>query len=218
MKFSAKTEEKNIAKQNNITNHGNFSKKKEKCRKKAEVKSMAGADEPKTTGQSDNNPKVNVHLGTTITLFNRELALVYEKNGDVNSFILIPTKMDTEGITFDEMTADIKKLFSDEPNSQAVNIEELTNTIKTDEQKKNARFKLTMAYLYFEFSTDMTERKKVEFAFQITVTGIDSLIPNLNNNLFNIKDVQLAIWSTNRQKIIDAMHLISPKQFIDKQE
>ena len=34
MKFSAKTEEMNIAKQNNITNYGNFSKKRKNTKKK----------------------------------------------------------------------------------------------------------------------------------------------------------------------------------------
>lgn len=38
MKFSAKTEEKNIAMQNNITNHGNFSKKRKNAKKKRRLK------------------------------------------------------------------------------------------------------------------------------------------------------------------------------------
>lgn len=38
MNFSTKTEEKNIAKQNNITNHGNFSKKKKNAERKRRLK------------------------------------------------------------------------------------------------------------------------------------------------------------------------------------
>jgi len=178
---------------------------------------MAGADEPKTTGQSDNKPKVNVLLGGKIKLFNRELAAVYEKEGDnSHSFILIPTKMDTdtEGITFDEMTEDIDKLFKDSnnPNSGA-DMSQLTALGETITDKNKARFHLTMAYLYFEFSGE--ERKTVQFAIQVKVTNI-SLIPQ--NNFFNIEEAQLAIWSTDNQKVIDAMHLISPQDYKPKQK
>lgn len=163
-------------------------------------------------------PDVNVLLGTTIKLFNRELALVYEKNGDYHSFILIPTKMDTdtEGITLAAMEEEIGKVFG--KKTDEVNMTQLTNTIPTELQQ-DARFTLTMAYLYFKFSKDMKERKKVEFAFQVKATGLNTLIPSLNNNnLFNIKDVQLAIWSTDNPKVIDAMHLIKPSDYIPNQE
>lgn len=166
----------------------------------------------------DNKPKVNVLLGAKLTLFNRKLAVVYEKKGDnSHTFLLIPTKMDTdtEGITFDEMTNEIKNVFSKNDDD----ITQLTTTIPNDETTRNkARFHLTMAYLYFEYSEDMNNQKKVEFAFQVTVTDIANLVPVPNNNLFSIDEFQLAIWSTKNQKIIDAMHLIKPSDFIPKQE
>ena len=199
MKFSAKTEEKNIAKQNNITNHGNFSKKG-KMPKKAEVKNMS--DEVKN--------EVNVLFGSTFTLFKRKLAVVCEKVGDKGcTLLLVPTKTDTEGISFGEMKDEIKKIFGDDiQNDQLDSVD-----------NNDARFFLTMAYLYIEFEEKAEEgkttqkRKKVEFAFQVTAKGLNNLLPK--NLPIELDDFQLAIWSTDRNKIIEEMHLITPKKFLE---
>lgn len=175
-------------------------------------------DDPKEPKQPDDKPKVNVLFGSTFTLFKRKLAVVCEKVGDKGySFLLIPTKMDTDfqGITFKEMTDEIGNLFGQE----TINMDQLNKAL-TNDQKNDVTFNLNMAYFYFEstIENNTEKRKNVEFAFQVTVKGINNLIPEGFRNIIDIDNIQLAIWSTNRQKIIDAMHLISPKQFIDKQE
>jgi len=160
----------------------------------------------------NDKPKVNVLLSSTFTLFNRKLAVVYEKKGDNSqSFLLIPTKTDYDGITLKEMTDGIINLFGD-PNAD---IKQLTD--KIPEGKANdVRFYLTMAYLYFESTEDAkaktSTQKNVEFAFQVKVTGLDNLLPS-KVGAFTFSDVQFAIWSTKRDKIIEEMHLITPDDF-----
>lgn len=194
--------------------------KKEKCRKKAEVKNMSEEsekpnesqqlDDPKDPKQPDDKPKVNVLFGSTFTLFKRKLAVVCEKVGDKGcTLLLVPTKTDTEGISFGEMKDEIKKIFGDDiQNDQLDSVD-----------NNDARFFLTMAYLYIEFEEKTEEgkttqkRKKVEFAFQVTAKGLNNLLPK--DLPIQLDDFQLAIWSTDRNKIIEEMHLITPKKFLE---
>ena len=171
-----------------------------------EVKSM--------TTQTPEKTKVNVLLGTNITLLNREFAVVFEKKGSEGStFLLMPTKKNVKGITLQEMKDGIKNLLGDEPTLG--NLEDDLN----DNEKKDVTFNLTMAYLYIEIGKDNDQneqkRKNVEFAFQVTATGLDTLLPKGLGNIFNIHDVHLAIWSTQRKKIREAMQLITPSDFIN---
>ena len=56
------------------------------------------------TTQTPEKTKVNVLLGTNITLLNREFAVVFEKKGSEGStFLLMPTKKNVKGITLQEM-------------------------------------------------------------------------------------------------------------------
>ena len=157
--------------------------------------------------------EVNVLLGSTFTLFKRELAVAFEKTGDKGySFLLVPTKMDTEGITLTEMTNGISNLFGD----IGVDTQPLLDLIGNN---TDVTFNLTMAYLYIEFTEETTDdqskqkQKNVEFAFQVTATGLDNLLPQ--GLPIELKDVQLAIWSTNRNKIIEEMKLITPQKFLE---
>ena len=157
---------------------------------------------------------VNVLLGTNITLLNREFAVVFEKKADEgNTFLLIPTKKNVKGITLQEMKDGIKQLFGDEITLG--NLEDDLN----DDEKKDVTFNLTMAYLYIEIKKDNDQneqkRKNVEFAFQVTANGLNNLLPQGLNKIFNIHDVHLAIWSTKRQKIREAMQLITPSEFLN---
>lgn len=154
--------------------------------------------------------EVNVLFGSTFTLFKRKLAVVCEKVGDKGcTLLLVPTKTDTEGISFGEMKDEIKKIFGDDIQNDQL------DSVKNDD----ARFFLTMAYLYIEFTEETTKegkttqkRKKVEFAFQVTAKGLNNLLPQ--GLPIQLDDFQLAIWSTDRKKIIEEMHLITPEKFL----
>jgi len=182
-----------------------------------EVKSM--------TTQTPEKTKVNVLLGTTITLLNREFAVVFEKNGDEgNTFLLIPTKKNVKGITLQEMKDGIKKLFGGQNN---VNMDDLSNLPDIAGTNENdVTFNITMAYLYIKTEKDQEQGepsegqdkqkpKKVEFAFQVTATGLDKLLPQGLDGIFTIHEVHLAIWSTQRKKICEAMQLITPNDFLN---
>jgi len=165
------------------------------------------------TTQTPEKTKVNVLLGTNITLLNREFAVVFERKADEGStFLLIPTKKNVKGITLQEMKDGIKDLLGQEPTLD--NLDKLS-----DEEKKDVTFNLTMAYLYIEIGKDNDQneqkRKNVEFAFQVTATGLDTLLPQGLGGIFTIHDVHLAIWSTQRKKIREAMQLITPSDFIN---
>ena len=159
--------------------------------------------------------EVKFLLSSTFTLFKRELAVAIEKIGDKNySILLVPTKTDYEGITVQEMTDGIQNLFG----KISFDMTQLQDILK---KVGNVTFNLTMAYLYIELTEDTTvsppkqKKNKVEFAFQVTATGLDTLIPQEIRTLASLKDVQLAIWSTDRNKIIEEMKLITPQKFLN---
>ena len=52
-------------------------------------------------------------------------------------------------------------------------------------------------------------------AFQVTATGLDKLLPQGLDGIFTIHEVHLAIWSTQRKKICEAMQLITPNDFLN---
>lgn len=176
------------------------------------------------TTQTPEKTKVNVLLGTNITLLNREFAVVFEKKASGGStFLLIPTKKNVKGITLQEMKDGIKKLFGDlEANTDDLNnLPALAGTNEND-----ITFNITMAYLYIETEKDKEQGepsegqdkqkpKKVEFAFQVTATGLDKLLPQGLDGIFTIHEVHLAIWSTQRKKICEAMQLITPNDFLN---
>lgn len=173
------------------------------------------------TTQTPEKTKVNVLLGTNITLLNREFAVVFEKKASEGStFLLIPTKKNVKGITLQEMKDGIKKLFGD----LEANTDDLTNLPALAGTNENdVTFNLTMAYLYIETEkakeqgeqTDPQKQKNVEFAFQVTATGLDKLLPQGLDGIFTIHEVHLAIWSTQRKKICEAMQLITPNDFLN---
>ena len=177
------------------------------------------------TTQTPEKPKVNVLLGTNITLLNREFAVVFERKADKgNTFLLIPTKKNVKGITLQEMKDGIKKLFGD----LEANTDDLTNLPALAGTNENdITFNITMAYLYIETEKGKEQgeqpqgqnsqipqkQKNVEFAFQVTANGLNNLLPKGLDKIFTVHEVHLAIWSTQRKKICEAMQLITPDDF-----
>ena len=162
---------------------------------------------------ANENLSVNVLLGTKITLFKREFVVVLSKEDDGGySFLLAPTKTQIEGITLKEMTDEIEKIFGETPN-----MDQLT---KITEGKNNVKFNLAMAYYYMKTVKNGTdETKEVQFAFQVTATGLENLIPSGLGDIFSVDKVNLAIWSKNvNTNIIKAMQLYTPKEYFNELE
>ena len=70
-----------------------------------------------------------------------------------------------------------------------------------------------MAFLYINQDTSKTE-KEIEYAFQVKCDGLSNLIPDGIKTFVDIKGIQLAIWNTNRTKVIEAMGLIKPEDYL----
>ncbi len=171
-------------------------------------------------GEGDEGVKMQAMLGASISLLGRELyvALIKKaKEGDY-TFLLVPKKLDeTEGVSLGQLIEDIKKLFKKGGEEPQLDISQLTDILGSH-SIDSVIAKLSMAYIYYDRETKEGKEEpevKTEYAFEITVDNIDDVFPENFKNFVNFKSFQIAVWNTSNKKILEAMNIVDPNEYIN---
>jgi hypothetical protein len=133
--------------------------------------------------------------------------------------LVLPTDTEHDGIKLTKIVSDVNdliKAFSTDPNPAPSLSEE-------DVKKKMQSFGLSVfdditinlrqVFLYQDTTvktdgqTKLDEKKNMEYAINIEITNVLDLPKEFK--LFNIQSIGLAIWNTDRKKVLDRMSIAS---------
>ena len=159
-------------------------------------------------------------LGASISLLRRELYVSLVKKGKSDyTFLLAPKKLEeNEGVSLGELIKDIKKLFKKGEEEPQLDTSQLDGILGKDHPIDSVIAKLSMAYIYYDRETKEGKEEpevKTEYAFEITVEGIDDVFPDNIKNLAIIKSLQIAVWNTSNKKILEAMNIVDPNEYLN---
>ena len=169
-----------------------------------------------TTGMATvatTNPNImQALIKVDFELLGTKLVTEYYKSADKEYYLLMPTdEKDARGITIDEMLNDIGTLLGVAGNS--INIDELKKNIDSIGLKiSEIKVVLKMAYLYMITDGINTANNQTEYAFQLEI-DTSAVLPD-SMKLFNINRVGVAVWNTERAKIISQMNLYKPEDLL----
>lgn len=168
------------------------------------------------TGKTEvvvSNPNVmQALIKVDFKLLGTELVAEYYKGNDADYYLLMPTdEADTRGITVSEMLNDISTLLG--VATESINTEELTKSINSIGLNiDDIKVTLKMAYFYIITDGKDTKNNKTEYAFQLEI-DTSAVLPD-SMKLFDINRVGVAVWNTERAKIISQMNLYKPEDLL----
>ena len=152
-------------------------------------------------------------------LLGTKLGAEYYKSNDKEYYLLMPTdQADARGITINDMINDICYLIGLDDTAK-LQVKELTDCIESlGLSFKDIKVVLKMAYFYSVVdSTNSTGENaapvnNTEYAFQLEIDTSKALPESLK--IFNIQRVGVAVWNTERSKIISQMNLYKPEDLL----
>lgn len=152
-------------------------------------------------------------------LLGTKLVAEYYKSNDKEYYLLMPTdQADARGITINDMINDICYLIGLDDTAK-LQVKELTDCIESlGLSFKDIKVVLKMAYFYSVVdSTNSTGENaapvnNTEYAFQLEIDTSKALPESLK--IFNIQRVGVAVWNTERSKIISQMNLYKPEDLL----
>lgn len=171
----------------------------------------------KTTNDADKEKKggVSALIGVNFSLLNTKLRAAYEKKGsDGYAVLLIPSEQNADNsINIGEVIADISKLTGAGVGDTSVS-DSLTKSLEAvkPEGEKGSNWmdkialKLQMAFLYIKKEKD--KDAVVEYAFKLDILT-EGLVPDEIKKLVDVQNISISVWSTERQKVLDQMALIT---------
>ncbi|GHV10924.1 hypothetical protein AGMMS49938_00760 [Fibrobacterales bacterium] len=141
----------------------------------------------------------NFALGAEITLLGTPLNAVFEKNGDVNKALVLPTDIESQkSVTLDEIVEDFKSAFGWKDGSGITNSLDNVKNINPGELK----FQLKSAFLYIETGNTDPNKNVKEYALALRV-DTDKALPDLG--FFKLNSLSVAVWNTERQPILNQL-------------
>lgn len=164
---------------------------------------------------------VNALAGVDFSLIGTKLHAVYEKKKDGYSILLIPSAQNAdEAVNLGQVVEDIKKLTAGSKDPVDVggltdSLEKSVASLDDSGSKKGldaVEIKLGMAYLYI--NAEDGKDRTVEYAFQMTIIT-EGLIPEAVAKIVDVSKVAIAVWNTNRRKVIDAMALETIESYLE---
>ena len=152
-------------------------------------------------------------------LLGTKLVAEYYKSNDKEYYLLMPTdQADARGITINDMINDICYLIGLDDTAK-LQVKELTDCIESlGLSFKDIKVVLKMAYFYSVVdSTNSTGENaapvnNTEYAFQLEIDTSKALPESLK--IINIQRVGVAVWNTERSKIISQMNLYKPEDLL----
>lgn len=166
--------------------------------------------------------KLAFHAQAAITfeLVNTNLVALYKKDGENNTFLVIPTdKEPSGGMTIADMVKDINAFLQKFDSSAApINADDVANAVKdvNDASNKGSQenppvyesinVELRQAFLY------LSTGKPVEYGFELDV-DISGLFPP-DMSVFKVNKLSIGVWNTDRKKILERMNIIEVDTYL----
>lgn len=167
---------------------------------------------------------LNLMLGAKFELLGTNLSASYKKEGENYEILVAPNTLEkNNGISIEEMIAQVNSLINGvDPSAPQVDSAEIENQIKSSSEAagngidiKKLRVILDMAYLYIKSEKApgaATADKTIEYAFSLIIDAKEVIPQDIT--FINIDSVTLAVWSTNRSKVIEKMALFNPNEYV----
>lgn len=168
--------------------------------------------------------EVNALVGVDFSLIGTKLHTAYEKKENGYAVLLVPSVQNAgNSVSLGEVVKDIQKLMG---GSGAADVKELTESLEKsvasidknagDPAKKKGldavEIKLGMAYLYIK--EESGKERIVEYAFQMNILT-EGLIPEAVAKIIDVSRVAIAVWNTNRKKVVDTMALETIDSYLE---
>lgn len=168
--------------------------------------------------------EVNALVGVDFSLIGTKLHAAYEKKENGYAVLLVPSVQNADNsVSLGEVVKDIQKLMG---GSGAADVKELTESLEKsvasidknagDPAKKKGldavEIKLGMAYLYIK--EESGKERIVEYAFQMNILT-EGLIPEAVAKIIDVSRVAIAVWNTNRKKVVDTMALETIDSYLE---
>lgn len=169
--------------------------------------------------------EVNALVGVDFSLIGTRLHAAYEKRENGYSVLLVPSVQNADNsVNLGEVVKDIQKLISG--GSGQADVSELTKSLEEsvasidknagDPAKKKGldtvEIKLGMAYLYIK--EESGKDRIVEYAFQMNIIT-EGLIPEAVAKIIDVSKVAIAVWNTNRKKVVERMALETIDSYLE---
>lgn len=175
----------------------------------------------------------NILAGISFTLIGTDLTAAFSKTGSSYEFLIIPTAPDTDNsMSIKEMVDQVNDLINksgaaDVPKVEAADLTKSLDDLKSVQPDNKLesfdptaiRVKLQQAFLYYchtpgpdPAKPDEGATNQFEYAFQLVIIT-EGLFP-ANFSIFNLKEVSVAIWKTDKKKILERMKLVNIKDYL----
>lgn len=179
---------------------------------------IVGDGEGNLPAESGGKAAVHVMAGLSFTLLKVDFTAGFEKDENGYQILLLPTDNDeNQGLSIKEMIDEVKKLMEKsgaeiDAGKMQDDIEGAVNGVsdpdgqKTPEEREGfdplaLKVILRQAFLYYRKAGDS---KTFEYAFSLEI-NMEEVMPKID--LVSLKNLSLAVWSTERKKILERMQL-----------
>ncbi|WP_212958870.1 hypothetical protein [Paenibacillus albilobatus] len=158
-------------------------------------------------------PGNNIQAFIDLTLLNCNLKGVYQvfKNGETGEkktkILVMPTDPEPQSMTLKELIAEINNVIQSFGKGEKVTEESMEATLDSMGLKKieDIRVQIRQLFIYIDSSSIEANSKPCEYAFNFVI--LNPVNPDESLKLFNIKSLGLAVYNTDRKKIIERMQL-----------
>ena len=171
-----------------------------------------------------NDLTFNVQAELDFTLIGTKLKMAFSKIGGTNAFIVMPTEIDSEGMTIKEMVKAINDFGKGYDPSMQSDLDEgkVEQAVKdvsdaTAQKTENAELKAlnfdTITVKLRQAFLLLMTGKKMEYALEIDVL-LDGVLPA--QTFVNVEKLSVMVWNTNRAKILDKMDIIDVEKLLEE--
>lgn len=165
----------------------------------------------------------NVLAFVDLTILNCNLKGVYQyqvikgQNGEdekKTKILVMPTDPEAQSMTLTELVTEINNIIESFGGGQKVTEESMKSTLESLGLKNLAdiQVQIRQLFVYVDSSSIKANSKPCEYAFNFVI--LNPVHPDESLKLFNIKSLGIAVYNTNRQKIIERMQLEDINQLL----
>lgn len=153
----------------------------------------------------------NLQAMVKTELIGKDLAAMVQKIGSVTCYAIIPNVLEEyNGLELDKAIDQIgefvkKVTKKDEAPFTAQSIQD---TIGELIDLKSVKLVLRQAYLFKRSDKENADKSFTEYAFNIAVIFEDGEPEEKEGSLFKVKELSFAVWSCDRQAILDTMDIV----------
>lgn len=162
-------------------------------------------------------PGINVQAFIDLTLLNCDLKGVYQyqvinnedpaKKESKTKILIMPTSPKPQSMTLLELIKEVNDIIASFGGGDKVSEESMKETLESMGLKSIAdiRVEIRQLFVYVDKSSIDKNSKPCEYAFNFVI--LNPVKPDESLKLFHIKSLGLAVYNTDRKKIIERMQL-----------